>query len=91
MTEAEDDGLKEEDERHSLVGSAAHEREVDATAVLFRLLLAHLADALCQSLCRPKGREKTRRGKKGEKGRGGGRTEGAKKRRCSLILLEGEN
>lgn len=49
VTEAEDDGLKEEDERHSLVGSAAHEREVDATAVLLRLLLAHFAYALSRS------------------------------------------
>lgn len=49
VTEAEDDGLKEEDERHSLVGSAAHEREVDATAVLLRLLLAHFAYVLSRS------------------------------------------
>jgi hypothetical protein len=58
VTETEDDGLKEEDERHSLVGSAAHEREVDAAAVLIRLLLAHLACALCQSSRRVERRER---------------------------------
>lgn len=55
MTKTEEDGLKEEDEGHSLVGSTAHERKIDTTAVLVGFLLDHLACTLGQSSCRAKG------------------------------------